>query len=161
MHPLNKIIISLVSYIILGWFVCQPLTDIGRHLPYQKMSENGHELSSDELNAFLNIWSKMMVSRYAENFDGKSLQKNGKYPRGLKTWLNLQYWDINRFFYDEQRIRDLLKYSDVKHHLEDNQKITRSSNINLTDHIQDLKQTLNSASLSKKEFLTARTNFSS
>ena len=99
MSPLKRLCIACISYILLGWFICQPLIDFGRYKPYLEMSKNGHEISHKELDEFLNIWSNLMQSRFAGNSNKKSLHMKTGYPSSLKKWLRLQYWDINRFFY--------------------------------------------------------------
>ena len=152
MKTLKKLGIAFASYLLLGWFICQPLTEVGRYKPYFKMSDNGHEISHSELNEFLNIWSKLTQSYYGDSFKGKSLKKASEYPNGLQKWLRLQYWDINRFFYDEQRIRDLMEYIDVKQQLEDSKKITRShTKINLNNIISDLEKRLDVNSYKQTE----------
>lgn len=152
MSPLKKLGIACASYILLGWFVCQPLTELGIYKPYFKMSKNGHEISISELDSFLNIWSKLMQSRFAGNFNKKSLNMKSGYPKNLKKWLELQYWDIERFFYDEQRIRDLLEYVDARLQLEENKEISRKSGkINLHGIIKNLEQRLEASSFNEKE----------
>ena len=152
MSPLKKLGLACVSYILLGWFICQPLIDFGIYKPYFEMSKNGHEISHRELDAFLNIWSKLMQSRFAGNFNKKSLSMKTEYPSSLKKWLRLQYWDINRFFYDEQRIRDLLEYVDIKQQLEDDKQISRTTaKINLRGIISELEKRLEENPFDEKE----------
>ena len=158
MHPLTKFAIGTVIYIILGWFVCQPLTEIGRTRPYAKMSENGHQITHLELTNFMDIWYKMTETKYAKNYNIKSLKSSNRYPKGLITWLKLQDWDIDRFFYDEQRIQDLLKHVDLKHQLEDDREIDANSGINLDDIINDLEKTLRSTSFNEEEIALIEIN---
>ena len=159
MKPLKKIGITCASYILLGWFICQPLTELGIHKPYFEMPEQEHEISFDELDAFLNVWSKLMQSRFAEDFNKKSLNIKGEHPKNLKKWLKLQYWDIERFFYDEQRIRDLLEYVDIKLQIEENQKISKmSGDMNLNKFNKSLEQRLKTSSFSENELNLIETN---
>ena len=152
MNPIKKISIACASYILLIWFIFQPLTEFGIHMPYYEMSENGHEISHSELDSFLNIWSKLMQSRYSGDFNKRSLSMKTEYPSSLRKWLKLQYWDIERFFYDEQRIRDLLEYVDTMQELEDDKQITRSSSkVNLSNIIDELEKRLEANPFGKKE----------
>ena len=132
--------ILLVSWIFLGWFAFQPLTDVFRYKPYFTMSEEGHEISRKELNAFLYVYSDMMQSSFRDYFSAKSMRS--EIPSSFKKWLKMHYWDVDRFFYDEQRIKDLLEYVEVSHQLEDNKKISKSSNINLNSINSDLEKRL-------------------
>ena len=151
MNIYQKFGVILLSYIFLGWFVCQPLTDVGRYKPYFQMSENGHEITHDELNDFLYVWANMMQSSFGKSFSSKSLKSGDKYPEGLQKWLALQYWNIDRFFYDEQRIRDLLEYVEIKRQLDDNKKIAKASRINLNDMNKDLQKRLEANSYNDYE----------
>ena len=151
MRVYKKFLIKFVTYIILAWFVCQPLTEIGRYKPYNEMPSEEFEITHKELDAFLEVWGDMMQSSFAENFKGTSLKSGNQYPRGLKSWLKLHHWDIKRFFYDEQRIKDLIEYAEIKHQLKDNKKITKLSQINLNDMNKDLEKRLETTSYSNEE----------
>lgn len=116
------------------------------------MSETKHKISHKELNAFLSVWSKMMQTRFGENFKQKSLKSKSQYPIGFKKWLRLQYWDIERFLYDEERIRSLLEYSDIKLQLEENKQIIKKHHqINLKDIVNDLEKRLSTKSFDGEE----------
>ena len=151
MSVYKKLGISFVSYIFLGWFICQPLLDVGVYKPYNKMSSNGHEISASELNSFLDVWAKMVQSPIGDKVSLKSLKSKRHYPRMLKSWLKLHNWDTERFFYDEQRIRDLMEYIDAKQHLEDNRKISKTSYINLNDIISNLEKRIETKSFNEDE----------
>lgn len=149
MNTYKKMGILFVSYLFLGWFLFQPLTEVFRYKPYYSMSESGHEITHKELNSFLMVYSNMMQSSFKEHFYSKSMRS--EIPKSFQKWLNLQYWDIDRFFYDEQRISDLLEYIEVKKQLQDNEKISKSSNINLKNINSALEKTLQAYEYNEKE----------
>lgn len=152
MNLYKKFAIIFASFIFLGWFVCQPLNEVFRYQPYMKMSEEGHKISHKELDAFLAVWSEMFYSYWGRTFDGKSLKDNQKYPKGLEKYLRMQSWDIERFFYDEQRIRDMMEYVDIQQKLKDSKQIAKSGvRINLNDIISDMEKRLDTSSFDKKE----------
>ena len=154
----KKFAISLVSYIFLGWFICQPLNDIFRHKPYYSMPEVEYEINAEELNAFLNIWSRMMQSSYGEQLRANSLKTEKSYSKGFTDWLELQHWNVERFFYDEGRIRDLLEFVDVKKQLNDNHNIAKSAHINLSHINKDLEQRLETSRFNDYEVKLIETN---
>lgn len=154
----KKFAIKFATYIALAWFVCQPLTEVFRYKPYFEMPEEEYEITHKELNAFLTVWGNMMQSSFREKFTSSSLKAEGKHPKCLQTWLEIQHWNIDRFFYDEQRIKDLVEYVDVKHQLSDNAKISRSSHINLNDMNQALEKRLDANLYSDEELDLIETN---
>lgn len=151
MSILKKLLIKLTVYIFLAWFICQPLIDIGRYKPYFEMPEEEFEITYNELNDFLDVWGRMMQSSFGEEFTGSSLKSEQKYPKGLQKWLRIQHWDIKRFFYDEQRIRDLVEYVEVRNQLQDNKKIAKSARINLNEMNKNLKKRLDMNSYTNEE----------
>ena len=158
MNIYKKFGIQLATCVILIWFVCQPLADVGRCTTYMEMPEEEHELTHSELNAFLEVWGYMMQSSFKEKFKGTSLKTDGQYPKGLQKWLRIQHWDINRFFYVEQRIKDLVEYVEVKKQLDDNAKIAKASRINLNDMNTTLRKRLDANSYSNNELNLIETN---
>ena len=152
----KKMGVLLVSWIFLGWFMFQPLTEVLRYKPYFSMSEEGHEISQKELNAFLSVYSDMMQSSYKEHFNAKSMKT--ELPKSFQKWLKMHYWDADRFFYDEQRIKDLLEYIEVKHQLADNKKISRITNINLHNINSDLEKRIYAYNYSQNELSLIEAN---
>lgn len=145
----KKFGILFVSYIFLAWFMFQPLTEVFRYKPYFTMPDETYEITHKELNAFLSVYSDMMQSTFKEHFNAKSMKS--EIPASFQKWLRLHYWNIDRFFYVEQRIRDLLEYIEVRRQLEDNKKIAKSSNINLNSMNDDLEKTLYAHNYNEKE----------
>jgi hypothetical protein len=147
----KKFAISLGSYIFLGWFICQPLNDVFRYKPYYSMPEVEHEINAEELDAFLNIWSKMIQSSYGKQLRVNSLKTEKSYSKGFTDWLELQHWNVERFFYDEERIRDLLEFVEVKKQLDDNHNIAKSTHINLLHINKDLEKRLEASQFNDYE----------
>ena len=87
MHPLTKFAILIIVYILLGWFICQPLTEIGRTRPYEvieglvriieKQSDrsfpSGHTASSFAAATVLGYYFK----KYRYGFYGKNYTIQG------------------------------------------------------------------------------------
>ena len=147
----KKFSIKLMVFAFLAWFLCQPLIDVGRYKPYFEMPDEDFEITYNELNDFLDVWERMIHSSFGENFKSSSLKSKQPYPKELQKWLRLQHWDIKRFFYVEQRIKDLMEYVEVRNQLRDNTKIIKSSQINLNEMKENLKKRLDMNPYSEEE----------
>lgn len=148
--------ILFFSFLFLGWFLFQPITDVFIHEDYSLMNEYGHKITRKELDAFLDVWSDMMNSTFKESYNNNSLKKEKLVS--FQKWLKLKRWNIDRFFYDEQRIRDILTYLDVKAKLEGNRKIAKKSSINLDNITSDLEKHLDHYHYDEKELSLIEAN---
>ena len=151
MNIYQKFGILSVSFLFLLWLLFQPLSSLGPHRSYLKMPCRWHEITQVELNDFLGVWSNMMQSSYKDSIKDSSLTTTPSYPKTFKSWLYVQHWSIERFFYTEQRIRDLLKYAEIKTRLADNKKIASKSATNLRNMNKDLEERLSTSPYSDKE----------
>lgn len=142
MNIYQKFAIIFISFSLLIWLLLSPLTDIDINRKYIEMPEDNHKLTQVELNDFLGVWSNFMQSTFKDSLKSTSLASKESYPSSFKNWLDLQHWSVERFFYTEQKVRDLLKYAEIKSRLEENMKIVKSSNINLHSMNKDLQSKL-------------------
>ena len=77
-------------------------------------------ITEEELQSFLPVWEKF-VEKYADNAGISEISLTQGLPAeimplGMKLWLRNQNWDINRFFYVEQRLHDVVNYVYLKRH---------------------------------------------
>lgn len=142
MDTIKNRLTKYATALILIWFIFKPLSDISFSKSYLEMPNGEFEITRQELNDFLEVWGNMMQSSFGKSFEGASLKSENEYPENLKKWLKLQRWNIERFFYDEQRIRDLVKYAEIKQQLRDNKKIAKSSLINLKSINKNLEKSM-------------------
>ena len=151
MNVYKKLGISFASFTFLFWLFFQPLSSIGLHRNYFDVPSEKHQIDQVELNDFLKVWSNMMSSSFKNTVKSASLKTGSSYPLSFLRWLKLQHWSVERFFYTEQQIRDMLKYAEIKTRLKDNNEIARKSHTNLNKMNKDLETRLEASPYSEEE----------
>lgn len=137
-----RMLILVVSFTFLAWFVSQPLTKIGFDKPYLAAPEAGQKIDAAEMSSFLNLWSRMLQGPLKDYVGQISLASGNSYPSALVNWLDAQNWNTERFFYNEQRIHELVDYVNLRANLKSNIELSQRSGANLNEIIKDQKRRL-------------------
>lgn len=66
-------------------------------------------ITFDEMNRFLETWSKFITKKYhldgKEKIDWYDKKPQKVFPHNTLKWVENQGWDVNRFFEVENRLR--------------------------------------------------------
>lgn len=147
----TKFLILTIIFVFMGWFCLQPLVKLGTDQSYAVRQEIDHKLTAPEINAFLALWQQMQKGPLKEYLAQRSLHAKGSYPRPIVKWLAVNNWDAERFFYDEQRLQDLLKCADLKIMINANIETNKRTGINLEDIIKIQKEGLKACLFEQEE----------
>lgn len=153
----TKFFILIASFLFLGWFIFQPLDRIGVDQPYIQAPIEGQVLDVAELNEFLNLWSRILNGPLNKYLKQISLSSDQSYPREISSWLEAQNWSVERFFYDEQRLRGLVDCVNLQESLESNEALSRRQN-NLSPIIKDQRKRLSLCRYSQDEMDLVKAN---
>lgn len=146
-----KLLILIIVFVFLGWFIGQPIHKIGPKGAYQQEPAVNQPLTSEELNAFLEVWAQLMNSNLKERSGQLSLSSEKNYSGILTEWLSDKGWNTERFFYDEQRLRDLVKCVSLRAEFEGNKKLSKQKGIDLKAVVKEQKERLKYCSFGKEE----------
>ena len=153
----TKILILIVSFVFLGWFIFQPLSDLGISRPYASPPISGQKIDVAELNEFLNLWTRIVNGPLQKYLVQISLSSKQQYPTAISNWLKAQHWSVERFFYDEQRIRGLVDCVSLQESLESNIALSKRQN-NLRPIVKEQRQRLSLCRYDKDEMELIRAN---
>lgn len=138
-----KVFVLILSFLFLGWFIFQPLSRLGISHPYSEAPQAGQTIDAAELNEFLNLWSRMLHSSLRQQITQISLYSGKQYPQDISNWLNNHNWNVERFFYDEQRLHELVDCVNLQENLKSNEILSRKGQKNLSAIIADQRKRLN------------------
>lgn len=153
-----KALIVVLCLAGLGWFCCQPLNRIGRHFPYLSMPAAEEYLNVTELNAFLDLWSRINYGPLKNYMWQISLKSGSTYPRPLVKWLEAQGWSAERFFYDEQKVRELLEYVKLEGNIASNVKLSKRTSANLDEIVKEQRRHLKVRNFNESEIKLIKDN---
>ena len=151
MNRKTKFFILIFSFVALCWFCIQPITEIGASKQYMQMPEAGEELSAEELQDFLTLWAQVMNGSMKDSIGQMSLRTKDSYPKDVELWLKAQNWSAERFFYDEQRIREILEFVNLRINLKSNLIMNKQDGINLQNIIDGQQKQMNLCPYDKDE----------
>ena len=153
-----KFLVLVASFAFLAWFLPQPLMEIGISRPYASPPVDGQKISADELNEFLNLWSRMTHGPLQKYVGQISLASGKSYPRPLVKWLEVQNWDVERFFYDEQRLHGLIGCAALQENIDSNVSLSRHDLSGLRQIINEQRQKLGGCRFDDDELELVRAN---
>lgn len=146
-----KGLILIIVFCFLGWFVGQPIHKIGPKGAYHQEPEINQPLTPEELNAFLDVWGQLMESDLKDAAGQLSLSSQKSYSGILTEWLEDKGWNTNRFFYDEQRLREVIKCVSLRAEFEGNKKLSKQKGIDLKAIVKEQKERLKYCSFEAEE----------
>ncbi len=153
-----KFLTALGCLCFLLWFAFQPLSSMFVSRPYAEAPTVAHRLSVDELNDFLVLWSQIMQGPLKEYIGQVSLNTSSQYPKEIREWLEIQNWNVARFFYDEQRIREILSCVVLRDNMEGNKTLSRLSGNNMKKVIDAQKNELANCKYDEEELFLIKDN---
>lgn len=153
-----RFLIVILCFMIIGWFVGQPLNRIGRDFPYITMPTADEKLNAVELNTFLDLWSRVHHGPLKDYLWQVSLKSDSSYPRPLVKWLEAQGWNAERFFYDEQKVRELIDYVKLERNIASNIKLSKKSGANLKEIVNEQQRHLNARHFDAAEIALIKNN---
>lgn len=144
--------ISLIIFLVaMGWFMSVPIVHWGADMTYAQSVDENHTFNEQELKDFLNLWHKA-VSGYVKNYMPSASMDENSLSRGIfSRWLKLHNWNKNRFFYDEQRLRDLIGCAEIQNNMDSNIEIQQKTSTNLSDLLNMQKKQLALCHFDQKE----------
>lgn len=157
MKRLLKLTIIITVFYGFWWLFSHPLNKIGIYMPYSNPPAEDHKVDDKELNSFLDLWSRMMQSGLRQKVAQVSLRSaDSQYPQELVKWLEAQNWNVERFFYDEQRLAELVDCVNLRKAYNSNVRLARQSK--LDQIVKDLKQKLETCSYDDDEMALVEAN---
>lgn len=147
----NKFFILVASISFLIWFSTQNLSKLGLSKPYYTPPVAGQQLDAYELNEFLGLWSRILQGPLRKYMRQISLSSQGQYPEAVVKWLDSQNWNIERFFYNEQRLLGVLDYVNLRMNLNSNKELSKKGGVDLKDLIHDQERRMKACPYSKAE----------
>ena len=153
-----KCIIITICIIILMWFCTLPVLRLGADKTYIESPYQNEKINTQELADFLALWQRMMNGSIKKYVAQISLKSSGQYPRPIVKWLELQNWNVERYFYIEQRLMQIVEYVNLRKNLEGNISISASGNINLGEIIADQKKKMSACPFGEDEMQLVEQN---
>lgn len=130
---LRKNLILLAAALLTLWVIFTPLNRIGRlRLHYYDTPPQPNEvLTAHEVDNFLALWSEFLQTSMSRNLPQMSLSSG--VPSQILSGTALRWfaghgWNVDRFFYVEQRLRAAVKTAQLMQHLEANRKLSHTIN---------------------------------
>lgn len=131
MKKSDKKIILTASLLALAIFVTQPM-----HYPQERnrsrpkvtteLNHQGSQLDFTETKQFLELWSDYLTKRigksggYSVSLSNQDIKK--ALPARSVKWIEDNGWDVQRFFYVEQRLRSIIKAASLKEQARDSRE---------------------------------------
>lgn len=115
----NKRIILVVSLLLLINFVFSPVpTPERKKIAESVQYVNTPIINPIEMESFLKIWSEYLHEDISEiGISQLSIGEGGlsaKLPKRVIAWFTKRSWNVDRFFYVEQRMKSIVKASILK-----------------------------------------------
>lgn len=141
--------ILLVVFVILWNILSCPVRSYFWDRTYNNPPRENQSFNVQELGSFLEIWLEIKQSRMYGRVQEVSLEAG--YPAALTRWLALHEWNVERFFYDAQRLQQLTYCASVRENLKGNLKLSRKHSTNLRSIIKNQKDQLKSCTFNDLE----------
>ena len=120
----KKLFILAAALLVLAIVLTTPLTQIGRFgSSYDAPPSPENVLNAEEINAFLEVWSKFVRKDISRTMSQISLSSDSAVPAQVRRWLYAEGWNAERFFSVEQRLRGLKNIAELQNSLEDNRRL--------------------------------------
>lgn len=96
---------------------------VGKEVPVVVDVVSPDIVSPEEMDAFLQVWSEYMHDKISRQ-SSRQISLSTKEPSSeLVKWLNKRGWDVERFFFVEQRLASVVKSAFLKKHSVDTIKV--------------------------------------
>lgn len=126
----RKLVILIFTLIALWAVLSTPLQRMGKFNNYDEPPRKGELLTFDEIDEFLRLWSIYFHKDFtAGNIKQISMTEQAKASETaspkLKRWLWTQGWNVDRFFYVEDRLRSVVKTAYYRANINANKEILK------------------------------------
>lgn len=148
----------LLSIFFFVWLIQKPVNRLGVRTPYLSAPSQGQQLTADELNEFLDLWARINHGPLKKYFSQISLKSDSRYPQKIVTWLKLQNWNVERFFYDEQRLLELLEYVKLQKNINNNMELAKKTGADLDGVIKEQRRYLKAHTFGPEEIELVKHN---
>lgn len=100
-------------------------------------------ITPEEMEAFLPTWSKYAHSKISKNNFRQISLSDKTASKKLEKWLHKRGWEVERFFYVEQRLASIIKSIYLQKHSEDTIKLLQEQlksekDLQIADNIKKL-----------------------
>ena len=97
------------------------------------------------------MWARILQGPLRKYMRQISLSSNGQYPDAVVKWLDSQNWNVERFFYNEQRLLGILDYVNLRMNLKSNIELSNKDGVDLKDIIRDQEKRMKACPYSNNE----------
>ena len=123
---------------------------------YSTPEKNAEVITPKEVNAFLDVWPEFLQTNAANGEASQLSLANGKASEvlspSLKRWFEVKGWDVDRFFYVEQRLRAIIKTEMLLSNIQNNKKLLeKGRDSNLKNIINEQERQVNAEKVSTEE----------
>ena len=112
------IIIAVLAVVFIFVPFYNPKKEMLKRSRLQELLSKENVITFDEMNRFLETWSKFITKKYhldgKEKIDWYDKKPQKVFPHNTLKWVESQGWDVNRFFEVESRLRAITIYASRK-----------------------------------------------
>jgi len=149
--------ILAVSFGFLYFILTTPMHRLAVWQPYYGTPEENADVITDrEVNAFLELWPVFLQTNAARKAVAQLSLANGKASEvlsaPLKRWFEVKGWDVDRFFYIEQRLRAIIKTEMLLTNIQSNKKLMdKGKDENLKNIVTEQERRINTEKITPEE----------
>ena len=160
----RKLGILVVVFIGVAWVLSTPLQLLGRPLSYRTPPHSDERLDAPQMNEFLRLWSIYLHKFGQEKLPPLSLENkraSASAPWRLKLWLYTEGWDVDRFFFVEDRLHSIVKTAYNQRNIAANKQLKEQNAANktaLSEIIQRQEKSANPEGITPEELALVKDN---
>lgn len=129
----RKLVILVITLIALFAVLTTPLQRMGKFNNFDEPPHSGELVSFREMDDFLRLWSIYLRKNFTQSNVNQISMTQGRAsevasPR-LKRWLWTQGWNVDRFFYVEDRLRSIVKTAFYRANIRANKQILKQKTV--------------------------------
>ncbi len=149
---IKTLTILFITTLFLVWLLFTPTAKIGYSRPYNLPPSADHLFTAQELNDFVSLWVKANSSYISKYMNDPNARINGTTPWLFKQWLNIHDWNDQRFYFCEEKLRNILKCVILQKNHDDNVEMAAKGNSSLKIIIKQQEEQLSLCSINPQEF---------
>lgn len=129
----RKLIILIFTLIALLAVLTTPLQRMGKFNNFDEAPQVGELVTFNEMDDFLRLWSIYLRKKFTKSTISQISMTQAKAsevasPR-LKRWLWTEGWNVDRFFYVEDRLRSIVKTAYYRANINANKEILKQKTV--------------------------------
>ncbi len=146
-------IYGAIVFLILG-------LSCSRRYIYDTPQKNAEQLTPNEINAFLELWPEYLQTNASKSEPQQISLTTGypseKYSPQLRRWFEYKKWNIDRFFYVEQRLKAIVKTEMLLNNISANKKMAAQGERNLHPIIAEQEKRVGAEKVTDEELEMVR-----